>query len=611
MLVSHKLIDRMIEGETENAGFILTNKIGGFFSSGINSRYRGLFFRFGNDIIKILDDIRTEGNIKELRNNFWNAERVKDSFTESFFMPFTTNSLVFEASKSTDIELFFDVKKAYDNREWGRIYNLEKEGNKVIVEFTKKTDSREDTSNDEKEYTIYTVVNFGEGSAELVNEWPRQEYGFDRVRQSYPAERHVFKGIKINSDNFVISSSESREEAVDTCNKARNNLSKFKELQKKYARVSIREISNNKINLAAKCAMESLDNLIVGENEKDIYAGLPWFFQFWARDSLISLKALMLDKEYSTVKKILMKYLNRIQDDGLLPNRHPMTETGSADAIGWLFKRLSEFMDILRRENQLGNYFTKNDIRLITAKLEKSIDSLFKNYTLDNFAINQEQETWMDSLRGETGRKGARIEIQALRMLMYDFLYKLTDRTVYKDMANKLIVKVREHFWNGSSLDDGLGDPTIRPNIFIAAYIYPELLSDDEWIGCIENAVPKLFLDWGGLSTIDKTRDIFYLESTGENCASYHNGDSWYWVNDLAALVMARLDYKKFKKYIDSILEASCRDILFNGFVGSHSETSSASVQTAGGCLSQAWSNALFVELAEELNDQGRYEDFQ
>lgn len=602
MLISHRLDDIRIEKEAEEAGFLLTNRKGGFLNLGIASKYRGLFFRLGNDIIKVLDDIRIKGEIKTLRHNFWHVIRCRDSVMESFFMPFGTDALVYQLSHEEDIELLFDVKKGYDNRSFGRNYRIFQENGKVIVEFTKKTDSREDSSHGQEEYTIFIAIDSGSSNVKILDEWQNQHYSFDKTRKSYPVDRFVYKGLCLKSKKIIIAFSENKVDAVSSCDKVIKHLDKFISLQKKYAGVSIKDIKDRKLNLAVKCATEALDSLLVNhENSVDFYAGLPWFFQFWSRDSLIALKALILDKEYSVVKRILMKYIHQIRDDGLLPNRIPITQTKSADAIGWYFKRWADFIEILRQEKQFRNYFKKSEIMYIINKLEDSINKVFRNYTLDSLAVNQNQETWMDTLSEGESRKGARIEIQALRIAMYDFLYKLTDNKIYKEMADKLIVKVKELFWNGSYFKDGVNDPTIRPNLFIAAYIYPGLLSSEEWITCFENVLPKLWLDWGGLSTIDKTDSSFHSETTGENSASYHRGDSWYWLNNLVALVLHRTDYNRFKHYVDKIIEASCEDILFKGFIGCHSEISSASRQEAQGCLNQAWSNAFFIELIEEI----------
>ncbi len=603
MLVTHSLEGKRIsKGVFENVGFLLTNRNGGFFNTGINTKYRGMFIPMNGDIYKIIDDIRIKGNVNEIRNNFFNALRCRENNTESFFMPFGNNSLVYELNNDDEIDVFFDMKKAYDSRTWGRNYNAYIEKDKAIIEFSKCTDSREDSTNGNPEFSMCAVIDpIGIADIKLLNEWENQYYDFDKARNSNPYERYTFKGVRIRSKGFILSAAPTKEEALHLCKRISGNMEKFKSLQKEYAKVSLKDFKEQKIDFAAKCAVEALDGLISSSDANvNMYAGLPWFFQYWSRDTLISLKALMIDKEYDTVKKILMNYLHNISEDGLLPNRVPETVTKSADAIGWYLKRWDEFITILRHEKQLKNYFKKSEILFIMSKLEESMNKIFQTYTLDNLSINGKQETWMDTDIGHA-RMGARIEIQALRICMYEFMHKLSEKKVYKDVAEKLKAKTRDVFWNGEYLIDGQNDSTIRPNVFIAAYLCPDLLSNEEWAKCFEIILPRLWLSWGGLSTIDLSDKKFVPYNTGENPASYHNGDSWYFVNNLAAIAMHRVDKHKFKPYIDKIIDASCNDILFKGFIGCHSEISSAMNQEAWGCLSQAWSNATFIELADEL----------
>jgi len=84
---------------------------------------------------------------------------------------------------------------------------------------------------------------------------------------------------------------------------------------------------------------------------------------------------------------------------------------------------------------------------------------------------------------------------------------------------------------------------------------------------------------------------------TGANNKSYHRGDSWYWLNNLTAICLMKVNAKKYKKYINTIKQASIKDILWQGGIGSASEVSSAAEQTGSGCLNQAWSDATFLEL--------------
>ena len=94
---------------------------------------------------------------------------------------------------------------------------------------------------------------------------------------------------------------------------------------------------------------------------------------------------------------------------------------------------------------------------------------------------------------------------------------------------------------------------------------------------------------------------MFTDTNTGENSQSYHRGDSWFWLNNLAAIQLNRTNPKKFQKYIQKIISASTEDILWKGCAGCASEISSAKELSSHGCFNQAWSNAMYMELIDEL----------
>jgi glycogen debranching enzyme len=321
-----------------------------------------------------------------------------------------------------------------------------------------------------------------------------------------------------------------------------------------------------------------------------VRAGLPWFFQFWQRDEAVSLKGLS-QFDQKTAAKIFWRQLAELRAGDF--------HSDTADGIGWLFLRASDFYR--------SGKFNVKETAIIRESLENSIKYLLESNTRRGLAVNGRGQTWMDSL----DRSGACIEIQALRLNMYSLAADLAidqkQAKYYRELEENLKNNVRILFFDGNNLidrfdtDNDQADYAIRPNIFLAAYIYPDLLSKKEWAIVFESALAKLWLDWGGLATLDKTDARFCVHDTGENPTAYHNGDSWFWVNNIAAIVMARTDKKRFKNYIDKIFEASKNDILWNGALGSASEISSAEIYASVGCANQAWSNATFLELCQEL----------
>ena len=603
----------------ENVGFLLTNKKGSYcsFFNAPTSRYQGLFYfdEKTMDMYKFIENIEivTHNDVDYLKNGFYFAERKKDAVIESFLMPINSNSLIYELDFENEIDLILDCRNSYDNREWGRCYDILEEHGCIVIKFTKKTDRREDSSDGTEEFALYLAIKSDNNVYEKNDRWIERQYYFDEQRSSLPFRRYVYNALRLKGSIFTFSMSIDKIDAIKECEYIFNNLHEIKNNEKEFffnllKNESIKKIiTNEKINKEIKIAyintFNSLNNLIVNTKNTSIVsefaknkshshssglmAGLPWFFQFWARDTLISFKAVSkLNEEFA--KRLFFRYLNIINEDGRLPNlagSHKSINLGNADAHGWLFFRCAGIVDRINKNKEVINsikksvnliknnknsssmrtkeYLKKCNLLMqkkenehhkiiyeIESSLEKSLNNLFKFHTKDEFETNEKLETWMDTEFENDDRKGIRIEIQALRLNMYKLMFELTQNQKYKIIENLLRNKVRENFWNGKILADGLNDFTIRPNIFIAAYVYPELLANKEWETCFNNSQKSLWLDWGGLSTIDKSNPLFTSESTGENKKSYHRGDSWFWINNMAAIQLNKINKNKFNKQI-------------------------------------------------------------
>jgi hypothetical protein len=574
MKLSYSIGKAKVSKEVDKASFMLSNRIGGYtyLSDEPNSRYNGFFFFDKYKMFRIIENIElvNKNPVKEVRNKLYLVEKEYHSkLVESFFMPLNSNSLVYELSNEEEVQIVLDVKESYDNREFGRVYDIWVEGDKILVKFIKKTNQGEDGSEGDEEYSLFLAIKPDKLNYEMLDGWHKRTYLDDKNRNSFPFERYVYYALKLRCKSLVFSVSNDKDEAVKEVSRVSSNKSKLKkDFEKSISKFTKNsKIKNNEVKIAHGCALNSLDGLRVKTKKTEgVFAGLPWFFQLWARDELISLKGLYnVDK--SMVKNILMRWFFDLKN-GKLNSKFPEEGLASVDGLGWLYLR---------------------------AVLEKNLPHLAKK-TKDSFAVCGDKETWMDSLNRKTP-----IELQAFRLFKYKLLFGLTNNKGYKQLEHNLMEKVKAKFWNGKFLVDDIDKQLIRPNLFIAAYVYPELLSKKEWISCFDSVLPKLFFDWGGLSTVDKTSSTFVSNHTGEDPKSYHNGDSWFWVNNLAAIVLNRIDKKKFSKYIKKILEASAKEILYSGIAGCGAELSSASSLKSEGCLNQAWSNAMFIELVKEL----------
>lgn len=584
----------------EDVSFMLTNKAGGFciFSNHPKSRFEGVFFREGNNVYKAIESLRINSPVKKLVNNLWSVSRERENITESFFMPENSSSIIYELSEKSEFDIIVDCKAIYDNREWGRNYIMSKESGCLVIKFTKRTDNRDDNSIFDDEFDIYIAVYSNELEYNPMQRWEKMFYELDKERNSFPFERHAFNACKLRCKEVVFSFSTNKKKAIREAKHIWMNRKRLRKKKEKYVSSLIhrKKIEDDEALIAYQCSLNAIDSLTV--DKEGISSGLPWFFQFWSRDELISLKALIDMEQFSLVKKILFSYLDTIGPDGKLAEKDIEAEIMSADAVLWLFKRLEDFIDALNEKRLAKKYLGRKDMQKIKDRLNKTVSQWIKYHQENGLIVNGPQETWMDTDFKGDNREGARIEMQALFLSCLRLLRKLGSEEAFEKQLRK---NTRKAFFNRKFLADGAGDKTIRPNVFIAAYVYPELLTKKEWIKCFDVMFPKLWLSWGGLSSIDKSNQLFTPSNTGENPQSYHRGDSWFWINNLAAIVLHRLDKNKFRKYIDKILDASINEMLYFGVTGYSAELSSADMLKSQGCFAQAWSSAMFIELIDEL----------
>jgi glycogen debranching enzyme len=627
-------LSREIDDDSE-ISFCLSDKRGSYFSLGAKNNvsfYQGMHFPVLNEggwqLYKIIENIFLQNSqVSELKNNYHDVERIGTSF-EKFTMPFE-QTLLYEVSHcDSSIVLELDAREIYDFSGEGRIYEvIEKDKNTIVVKYTKYNNNNQD----EEQYTLFLAIKFLDKnlSYEKIDKWEGREYSYDNSR-SHSQTRYIYQALKFNltkgdSSRILFTAAENEEELFEILGNASNNLKSIVSFHKKhymkfYGFKKLKKNIPDDIYMAYIANIKSLDDLIVLiRKHLGIYAGFYWFFQFWSRDEAISLKSLILLEKYSLVKTILMRESSKILDDGRIPNRFPHSDLGSSDGVGWCFFRFYELIRYLENKAKLDVYVTSHDIHVMKERLLKSLELLEQNHTHDNLAISGKKETWMDTSPDDCdNREGACIEVQALRLSMYKLAQKLSKLSSDKEnvdkfasLENDMKKAVKEKFFQDGKLGDRFNpnnnelDLTQRPNIFLAYYIYPELLEEDEWKSAFDFALEKLWLDWGAVTTIDKNHNLFRNDYTGEENWSYHRGDSWYFVNNIAAISMYRLDKAKYMDTINSIIKSSMEETLFSGIIGANAEVSSAKELQSKGTWQQAWSCATFIELIKEVWGKG------
>lgn len=600
------------KGPSDAKTFLLTNRAGSYamLSPKPASRFEGVFLMKDSRMFKVIEDIRPGSEVRSVNAGFWQAERHYDGFSERFFMPHEHDCIVYQASKETEVELILDCKKSYDDRQWGRNYTIKPEEGAVVVSFIKTTSKREDSSEGAEEFGIYIVIR-GDFSHEINDRWEEHSYDYDELRQSHPWKRYVYNSVRLRGKKLVIAFGSSLEKARAEAEQAERRLGVLIERQKQRAEMlldrAMLEVPDSFLSRAYTHSIMALDSMRARlSNQVGLYAGLPWFFQFWTRDESISIRALILIGKLRLAENILLRHIGHIRHDGRVPNRFPPSLLGTADGVGWVFKRVEAFLDYIERHHKIKGYLSLRLKKKIIRKLENAVYLTHKYHERDGLVFNDTNETWMDTDFGGDKRDGFRIEIQALHLAMYRLLYRLTKDKRHHEEELRLKSAVRKAFFINGELLDGVGDSRARPNIFIAAYVYPELLTRVEWQSAFDRVLPRLWLEWGGLASIGKDDRLFCPRYDAKENRSYHRGDSWYFVNNLAAIAMHRVNPVRYMEKVEGIMRASANEINNKGVQGYHAELSHAERNSSMGCLAQTWSSATFIELIWEIYGKKR-----
>lgn len=553
--------------------FLLTNPRGDYasFPSVEASKYHGWVVRENGGYVKVLDALEAaRGGTRPFRMRYGenDARRIFPGFEEQVWLDSAGRGLRLRYSKPVTRIPWFDIRPLLAFPEWNRAHEcVRRDGRRAVVKARVEGVS------------LYVAVAADGRVGEWRERWELRRYPYDALRGSHPNERFAWSPFELSGTRFSFGAAETPDEAFRIAERGMRQSAP----QKCFSVIPALPIEKRRsapraIRAAACAARHSLSGLFI-KKEAALRAGLPWFGVPWPRDALIASRAFPLRHR----RAILAPFFVRAGSDGALPV-FPGAASKSADGLVWLFLAAAELpagqRAVLERE-------TKKTLRALIGHFEA-------DKMRGGLVINEPRETWMDSV----DRGGARIELQAFILRTYALLARSTRDAAWRARELSMRERVRRAFWDGTTLADGVEDTTIRANLFFALYLYPELLAPDEWRRCLASALRALWLPWGGISTLDARDPRFYPVSTGEDPASYHQGDSWFYLNNLAALAMHRLHARRYAPYVQRILAASTRDILTAQAIGCASEISSAERFAPAGSWSQAWSASTYLELA-------------
>ena len=524
-----------------------------YFARGWNSRYDGLFIK-GYKTIHYL-------GIKNKKKN------TKEQFHLS------KEGLIYDINNcNSEIILELDFRRQNETPKEGRIYTIKEEKNILIIEYKKYKDN----SLKELEYKKYLAIK-GIKEYTKIMSWEERIFSRDKERNSEPYKSWVYKELSFHvhgTSELIFSEGTTKNEAV---RKANSNIRIIK------AALTAHSKKLESKNKALTQAIKTLDSLTIRETPPRILAGMPWFNQDWRRDEAISSIAYHVMGNSKLTKQILMKYLQGI---GKFETKLG-SERKSCDA------RLIAYTNILKllKDNVK---FTKHELKQIYTSVIKNLHHIQEKETRNSLYYNETGETWMDSI----SRDGRTIEMQSLLLSTIELAFYLTKMlnedhaSKYEQLLELTKKKVKKDFKKKGTNWDSIEGTECTSNIFLAHYYYSSLYTKKEWEELFDKALDELWIYWGGISTLSINSENFQRKHTGENPISYHQGDSWFFMNNIAALSMKKVNKKKYSKYITKIIKAITKVL-----EDSCPEVSSAEELKQEGSWLQAWTASTFIEL--------------
>jgi hypothetical protein len=452
---------------------------------------------------------------------------------------------------------------------------------------------------------------------------PKRESDMIGSRSFAPVELAIQPGQRSFAYRFVVAAGYTEDEAAsiaaDVAMNADALIEARKQRMQELLHTSSIRTANERFNKALAWTRIAMDALVMNQTGYGIYAGLPWFNNYWGRDTFISFPgAVLVTGEFSEAREILTSFAAFQDTDpdsptyGRIPNRITTQSViyNTADGTPWFIRELYEYFRYTADSSL---------IRELYPVIRISIDGALKNFTDGNsFLTHADADTWMDAV-GPDGPRSPRgnraVDIQ------YLWYRQLTDgaaiAALNSDRENaqkwrEIAEKVKENF-NRTFIDpatslihdhlkeDGTPDTKVRPNQIFA---FDLIDSDEVRRQSLRSVLGELTYPWGvaSLSLNDTNFHPFhhyapyYVQD-----AAYHNGIVWTWL--IGRVIEAAVRYN-LQDVVYEVTENMVGQILDRGAVGTFSELLDAfpregeTTPRLSGTFTQAWNLAEFLRSA-------------
>ena len=376
------------------------------------------------------------------------------------------------------------------------------------------------------------------------------------------------------------------------------------------------------------------DQLVMKQMGTGIYAGLPWFNDYWGRDTFISITGtLFVTGQYDVAADVFRSFAALQDTDpqsktyGRIPNRARPdgVQYNTADGTPRFIITLASLIE------RTGNFVLAEDMwpavkRAITGLLSHDLDD-------SGLVTHGDADTWMDAkekgVRAFSPRGNRAIDIQALWIEALEAAIILMIVTKDVEFGQRVVAALNvlrqslaAYFVDkatGKLVDhlrpDGSADLAIRPNAFFALNALEQqgqksqtdaLALEKQKMIWARHLWQGLVYPWG-VATLSQDDPEFhpYHEHWHyyHKDAAYHNGTVWPWLNGVAMTTLLRLGVQKQPW---QLFENMNRQALHEGAVGSLAECADALPVPGAtwarrtGTFLQAWSNAEHLRVWHE-----------